>query len=236
MKLFAICSIVTAALFSTTPSRAEDSDLFILPVKKAFIPQGFDSNDTVQVVLTGTLSGSCEKIAHTQILTSDDPTRIEVIQWGRRFNGICLPLTSTYNTELTLGRLDAGTYNLVASGMPAAQIEVTEASVSTQDDYIYAPVAKATVGREGTGYVATLSGTLPNDCYSWQELKLLDQGDVLVVLPILSWQDSGSCSQTPVPFSEKVTLPSGMAAEYHLLHVRSASGRALNKVFFSDGD
>lgn len=236
MKLFAICSILIAGLLATIEAQADDSGLFILPVKKAFIPQGFDSNDSVQVVLTGTLSGSCEKVAHTQIMTTDDPTQIEVIQWGRRFPGICLPLTSSYNTEVTLGRLEAGTYTLKATGMPASLIEVTEATVSSQDDYIYAPVTKASVEREGTTYVANLSGTLPNDCYRWRDIELLDQGDVLVVLPILEYEDTGSCSQTPVPFAEKIALPAGMAAEYHLLHVRSASGRAVNKVFFTDGD
>lgn len=235
MKLISICVFLFGGLLASVNSYAESSDLFVLPVKKAFIPQGFDNNDTVQVVLTGKLTGTCEKVAHTQVMTTDDPTKIEIIQWGRRFNGICLPLASTYQSEVTLGRLAAGTYSLSVTGMDPVGLEVSEATVSSQDDYIYAPVAKVTVLREGAQYVATLFGTFPNDCYRWKDIELRDQDDVLVVLPILEYVADRECGNTPVPFEEQIVLPE-MSAEYHLLHVRSASGHALNKLFFADGD
>lgn len=231
-------TLLSALLFSLVcgVAHAEDSHLFIVSAKKIFIPQGFDSNDNVQVVLHGTLTGTCEKIAHSEVLPSDDSNEIHIVVWARRFEGICLPIASNFDKEVSLGRLAPGAYDLKTSGIDNAMVNVDEATVDTQDDYNYSPVKQVSVVRDGPQYVAKLKGSFPNSCYQWKESKILDQGDVIVILPIMEFNDNGQCGSEPVSFEEDVALPGQLNPDYHLLHVRSASGLALNKVFFADGD
>jgi hypothetical protein len=73
-------------------------------------------------------------------------------------------------------------------------------------------------------------GDLLADCLAFQDIKVLDQGKVIVVLPILE-QTSTTCHSTQEHFHQKVALPSNLAPGRHLLHVRSLNGRSLNRLF-----
>ena len=234
-----IWSLITAS-FLMSPAAlatAERPLLVSVPVRHVFIPGGFDDNDNVQVVLEGAFSDTCYRLAHTEILKSEDGKDFEIIQWTRKFPGICIPTTVPFKSEVSLGRLAAGAYQVEGVGVAAAPLTIIRAAANSQDDYIYAPVSAASVGRRNTGhYVATLSGTLPNGCFSLEKTEVLRQEKVLVLLPVLKYDDSGDCSSEPQPFEVAVDLPADLDAGKYLVHVRSMSGKATNVVFFADGD
>jgi hypothetical protein len=234
-----ILSLITASfLASHAALAAADRPLLVsVPVRNVFIPAGFDDNDNVQVVLEGAFTDTCYRLAHTEVLKSGNDQEFEIVQWARKFPGICIPTTVPFKSEVSLGRLVSGTYKIEAVGVSAASLEVIRAAANSQDDYIYAPVSAASVGRRNTGhYVATLTGTLPNGCFTVDRTEVLRQEKVLVVLPVIKYDDSGECRSEPQPFEVAVNLPTDLTAGKYLLHVRSMSGKATNVVFFADGD
>lgn len=216
---------------------AERPLLVAVPVRHAFIPAGFDDNDDIQIVLEGAFADTCHKMAHTEVLKSEDGTSIEVIQWARKFSGICIPTTVPFKSEVSLGRLTFGTYRLESMGVTPKMLKVDHALVDTQDDFLYAPVTSASVARRNTAHhVVTLVGRLPNDCFSFDKTEVRLERNVMVVLPIIQYTDTGHCSQEEKPFERTVDLPVDLDAGKYLVHVRSMSGKAVNVVFFADGD
>jgi hypothetical protein len=65
----------------------------------------------------------------------------------------------------------------------------------------------------------------------WDEIKVVDSGRSIEVLPIVRVDTSGDCPAATRTFERRVELPRGMAPGRHLLHVRSLSGKAANVVF-----
>lgn len=230
-------TLFTVALCFPWFNANADSQLVLLTVEKMYIPSGFDDNDDFQLVVSGTLPDTCHKIAHVDVTQKPEDSSINVVQWGRRTDGLCLPMSVPFSNEVIVGRLQAGNYTLTSPGSDSRSVNIAEAGTDSQDDSIYAPVRSVVVGRlQSTSYSITMVGDLPNDCFSWSETKILDQGDVFVLLPILSYTDNGNCSQNPVSFEKNVEISNQLSVGRYLLHVRSMSGKALNKMFFADGD
>lgn len=230
--------VMTSLLCGPVASAAAERPLLVsVPVRHVFIPNGFDDNDDVQVVLEGAFKDTCYRLAHTEVLKSDDGKDVEIIQWARKFPGICIPTTVPFKSEVSLGRLASGSYKVESVGVDAKPLTIIRAAANSQDDFIYAPVSSASVGRRNTGhYVATLNGTLPNGCFVLEKTEVLRQETVLVLLPVIKFEDNGDCSSEPKPFELMVDLPANLDAGKYLVHVRSMSGKATNVVFFADGD
>ena len=221
----------------TSLATAERPLLLSMPVRHVFVPSGFDDNDNVQVVLEGAFPDTCHKLAHTEVLKSDDGKSLEVIQWARKFSGICIPTTVPFTSEVSLGRLAAGSYKIASVGVASRELIINRAVTSSQDESLYAPVTRVTVGRQDSGhYIATIQGRLPNDCFALKKTEILKQDQVLVLLPVLNYEDTGHCSADQKPIEFNVDLPTDLGAGKYLVHVRSMSGKAVNAVFFADGD
>lgn len=222
--------LALAALFLTIPVLADAPGLVAVPVTSVFVPVGFDDNDEAQIVLDGMLPNTCYRLAHTEVEPTADG--FVVRQMARRFGGICIPSFVPFWMEVSLGRLTAGDYKIgVIEGPAATTLSVAAAPTSSQDDFLYAPVQDLVVERNSDGrWVAQISGRLPSSCLSLKETRVLDQGHVLVLLPILEQSDV-DCATEDRPWSESVLLPELAEAGQYLVHVRSMSGKAVNTVF-----
>jgi hypothetical protein len=219
-----------AALCFSTPLLAETPGLVAVPVTSVFVPVGFDDNDEAQIILDGMLPNTCYRLAHTEV----EPTEggFIVRQLARRFGGMCIPSFVPFWTEVSLGRLTAGEYKIgVVEGPGDASLSVAPAPTSSQDDFLYAPVQDLVVERNADGlWVAQISGRIPSSCLNLKETRVLDQGHVLVVLPILEQADA-DCQTEDRPWAASVVLPQLSEEGQYLVHVRSMSGKAVNSVF-----
>ena len=237
MKHIFLTSAAFWMVSQTSLATAERPLLLSVPVRHVFVPSGFDDNDNVQVVLEGAFPDTCHKLAHTEVLKSDDGKSLEVIQWARKFFGICIPTTVPFTSEVSLGRLAAGSYTIASVGVAPKAMTINQAVTSSQDESLYAPVTRVTVGRQDSGhYMAKIQGRLPNDCFALEKTEIQTQEQVLVLLPVLKYEDSGHCSADQKPIEFMVDLPRDLGAGKYLVHVRSMSGKAVNAVFFADGD
>jgi hypothetical protein len=235
--LIASCLLASAVLY--TNAYADDpvpAALTPIEVKEIFVPVGFDSNDETTAVVDGYLPDTCYRLAFNEVSYDATSRTYTVKQYARHFSGVCLEILVPFTAEARLGRLDAGDYKVAsASGVATVQdLTVTQAPLGIgPDDYLYAPVESVRVEKDATTgrYRAVIEGRFTNSCVSIQELRLVDSGRTLQLLPITSFADQGACQAVETPFTETVDLPTTMTAGRHLLHVRSLNGKAANAVF-----
>jgi len=238
VSIFAAATVALALTAShANVALADEPGLVAVPISTIFVPNGFDNNDEVQVVLDGTFPNTCYKLARTEVTPLASGMGFTVKQFARRFSGVCIPTFVPFWTEVTLGRLPTGEHRIVVADGPEAMVSVVDAPSSSQDDFLYAPVETIELVR-GADFTwsVKLHGHLTNTCLELGDVRVLDQGEVQVVLPIVNKLDRSDCRDADVEFTKVVALPSQLDSGNHLVHVRSMSGRAINAVFFSDGD
>lgn len=198
-----------------------------------FAPQGFDDNDEIVVVASGYLPNTCYQLT-TPIVKTNLETRTVSIDLKSHVNtGPCVNVPVPFEQEVDLGSLPVGDWTLETSfGSLRTTLNVVESPNESPDAYLYAPIDQVNVSFDkGSGrWTALLTGDLLANCLAIKETKVLGQGDVVVLLPILE-QSEEVCEPTSEHFNLRVLLPENLSPGRHLLHVRSLNGRAINRIF-----
>ncbi len=205
-------------------------------VRDVFVPVGFDNNDEVEVVLDGYLPDTCYKLAFSRVTFDQATHRYTVRQYARKMPGICFETPVPFTTEAPLGLIKAGAYDVTSRGADQQPLDVAVATQDGTDDHLYAPVDTVRVERVvgGTGLQAVIEGRFTSSCMRFEELRLIDTGRTLQLLPIIRLMSQADCRIQERPFLEKIKLPTTMTSGRHLLHVRSLNGKAQNAVFSVD--
>lgn len=211
------------------------SELIAVAVNDVFIPQGFDDNDDVSIVLDGYLSHSCFKLAHTAVEVEETSRTITVTQFARKTDDICIQALIPFSTEVRLGILPEGTFTIVSEETGLRELmPIVPAPASGTDNYFYAPVDHVSVHTmpEGEAMYALLEGRFTNTCMRLTDVKIEDHGKSINILPIMHDQIAGEeCHEGEIQFKIPVDLPRHLTAGRHLVHVRSMSGQAHNVLF-----
>lgn len=227
-------TLVTAS-FAARPALADDPSygtLVLMHPSQVFVPNGFDSNDEVEVVVDGYLPDTCYRLAKTEFEVVPNEQRIIVRQWARRFPGVCLQVILPYTTDAHIGQLPAGDFAIEVGGVTVERLQVRTASNPGPDDHFYAPVDSARVEQVAGGrYWATLEGRFTNTCMQWQDVQVINSGKTIEVLPIVELREGQDCVAAEIPFSKRVELPETITEGRHVVHVRSLNGKAINAAF-----
>ena len=198
-----------------------------------FVPQGYDDNDEIVVVLDGVLPSTCYQLAIPEVQTDYSTRKITVDIKAHLNPGPCVNVPVPFEQEIDLGSLAAGEWSI---GTTVSHLEskllIHKASTANPDEYLYAPIdsVSVTLNPDTGRWSAELTGDILATCLSFQETKLLEEDKVLVVLPILTQKDE-ECRPTSEHFKREVLLPSNLAPGRYLLHVRSLNGRGVNHLF-----
>lgn len=225
--------ILSAALAAPTAAHAnENGALTVISVKDLFIPVGFDDNDQVTVVVDGYLPDSCYKLAHIDVHYLPDQHKYVVFQFARKYHGVCLDALVPFTTEVQLGTLPMGDFAVEVGGAAAADLAISEATSAGPDDHLYAAVEKARVEViDGGVAYAIIDGRMTNSCMQFGEVKVINSGKTIEVLPIMKMISGPDCIAQEVPFSWRAPLPANTTNARRLLHVRSLNGKSVNVVF-----
>ncbi len=231
ISLAVVGSFVSGLAFADDP--IIKVPLVMVKASEVFVPQGFDDNDEAVAVVDGYLPDSCYRLAHTEAKFDQATKSFKVIQWARKFDGVCLDLKVPFFTEARLGMVPMGDYQVRAFGAAVQNLGIKEAANSGPDDFLYAPVDAVRVDHEEVEgeFTATLQGRFTNTCMKIDDVKVIGDARSLVVLPVMKMTGQDNCRDQEVPFSWKVDLPSNLPAGRHLLHVRSLNGKSINQVF-----
>jgi hypothetical protein len=200
-----------------------------------FVPNGFDDNDDVTVVIDGYLPDTCYRLKAPIVQKDPSSKTITVQPQALRFPGVCQDVIVPFTTAVSLGAVPNGSYKITTrKGEVQENVYVKKAVRPGPDDYLYAPVDTADVQWNQGKLVATIRGRFTENCLSIEEMRVINSGKTLELLPIMKREGSTPagepCQKKEIPFEKKVSLPT-LASGRYLLHVRSLNGQAVNHVF-----
>ncbi len=206
----------------------------VIPAKiqVAYIPQGFDNNDKAQLVIEGSFSSTCYKVGPYQVKVDPATNSISILQSAYKYKGLCMMIPVKYTNVIDLGILafsPAFTVKDATDGVVLGKMPIKVATRVEADDYLYAPVADASVNVHN--YTVTVSGSFSNNCIVFKDLRVTREShNVVIALPVTEVSHRLPCKDEVVPFSKTVNLPFLNESRY-LLHVRALNGQAVNKIF-----
>lgn len=209
------------------------------PVIKIFVPQGFDDNDNVEVIVQGEFPDSCYQIGRTSAQVSLEKKLITVTATSYRYTGSgCTQVVSPFLQSVKLGVLTKGTYKVVFKfdEKIAASLPVSERATESPEDYLYAPVENAYLNfdQKTEKPLLTIQGHFPYmfmGCMVMREVRTKRSSDVLVVQPIAAIVHGEEChdQSSDHSFEVKQSIAEPFN-EVGLIHVRVLNGDSLNRL------
>lgn len=233
------CSALSCfvALSAAGVAQASDPGVEVdVPTRFMFIPGGFDNNDQVQVTLDGYLPNSCYKLAAPRVTFDSNTHTYSVTTVANNFeanNVDCGTFVVPYTVSATLGQVPAGDYTIQSLGTANTTLHVKESGGVGPDDFLYAPVDHVHVKVDLTNQsiTANIEGRFTNSCMRWKEIKIIDEGATIVMLPIIRLEERADCVSREMTYKTmEAKIPWRQPGRY-MVHVRGLSGAAINHVF-----
>ena len=103
---FAIVSLAASFAQAKTPSKVGVS------FNKVYVPEGFDSNDTVQFVGEGLFANSCYRPAETRVTVDHAAKTITVGPVAYMYQVLCLQVILPFERVIDVGVLHEGEYTI----------------------------------------------------------------------------------------------------------------------------
>ncbi len=236
MKYLVSALIALSTVFTVVHSWAAPTTTNLLP-GKVYVPLGFDSNDSAEIVIEGAYSNTCYRSGMATFNVDEERKKITI--YNKTYfhsNSMCLMVIVPYSKVINFGVLKEGNYslNFVGDGenISMGKLPVAKSSSTVQDDHLYAPIERTTFieAKNGKPAELILHGVFANSCMSLKEVELrrAPGSDTIAVLP-KSEMSGSSCENTSVKFDERVSLE-GYGSGRVLLHVRSLNGQSLNTI------
>lgn len=209
------------------------------PVDALFIPEGFDSNDNVELVLSGDFSTTCFK---TGPVTADVDHANKTIslkavayQYGQ--DAFCATARIPFTQTAKLGLLEEGIYSVSLVGHPELKqaLHVQKNVSANPDDYLYAPVHSVFIDQKANAKRSTIEvkGVFPrlfDGCMKLVDLRVVSSRDVYVVLPIAEIFYNQDCVNVPLEFKAVAPI-APTSAQKALIHTRVTNGNSLNLIW-----
>jgi hypothetical protein len=214
------------------------------PIQRVFVPDGFDDNDNVEVILHGHFPNSCMKSGPVEFDVNRDlrviSIRSEVYVYSP---DACLQVEIPFIQKVSLGNLEEGVWKIEVGGNLRRQplpLVVRHAKSAAPDEVLYAPVEDVLLLPEpqGDGHRVVVSGQWPQasagKCFELVRIEsYLGKDHSLVVLPIAELKNEGECKSSDVRrrvFSSSAPVAEKLPQDV-LVHVRVLNGESLNKFF-----
>ena len=222
------------ALLGCSTAQASVPTKILTPVKHVYSPKGFDSNDQVEVIVSGYLPNLCHNSPQTNVEVEGNKINITVSSLKYSLsNPFCPQVLVPFVEAVKVGVLKEGNYRVNVNEKSLyeqkAHINVAKATTKSVDDFMYANVEYVDKNKEEK--TVTLKGYNPSDCFVLDGVKFISNGkDTYSVLPKLK-QVAQFCATLETPFSYTVKVPSELNRDQVLLHVRSMNGKSVNALF-----
>jgi hypothetical protein len=220
-----------------------------LPIDQIFsVERGFDTTDMIEVAVQGYMPNSCYRLHKGSAYVDRVHKRILInVEGYVTRNEVCLPMITPYLEVIHLGPLEAGEYKISSILNPETRgiLQIEKSQNDQQDNHLYAPVdtveltetPMSMLETSETKQTLSLKGTYPHmltGCMRIVDIKSYrTSNNVLIVLPISTIKDKEDCNRDDVDnynrFHFKQDLPEPVSGKA-LIHVRTLSGRALNKL------
>ena len=160
-------------------TRRTNADLIPIEAVDLFVPNGFDANDEIVVVIDGYLPNSCFRLTRPEVSVDRGTKTVKVTQMARKFPGPCLVPLVPFTNIIAVGALEAGDWVVTTNrGIMNQELHVSADTSSDgqfgPDSHLYAPVDSVSVVQESNGsFAAKISGRFTNSCMKLDEVKVL---------------------------------------------------------------
>ncbi len=218
----------------------DQPEVFSSAPNGVYVPQGFDSNDNVEIFFEGEFANACHKVGMTTHTVDEESKSIYITDMAYYFGeSLCAMMIVPYQKGVNAGILQEGDWkvyfrhsrgNFVESGY----VPVHTAATTRPDDHLYAPVEKTHFknGTDGASAKLELSGRFFNTCMRMDQVKVFQrpESNVVEILPI-AIMDRGGCEELPegVEFNHVVKMNDLRPGRF-LLHTRANNGRSVNEI------
>ncbi len=196
---------------------------------KLFVPQGFDTNDPAEVVISGKLPDLCHRNPSFEIERVGSIFNIYLYAYYVPLER-CRKISVPYMEKVSLGVLPAGNYQVrlmdFRTPISTELLKIEVAPSLLQDNFNYGNVMG--IRTLANSRQIELIGTNPVNCMKFENVETRIQGNVVVVLP--HFKIVGRCKEVPTTFSIVYNLPVIPRHKDTLLHVRVMDGRSYNYI------
>lgn len=234
MKL-ALLSVLIAPIAFANP------EIVTSPVDHLYVPQGFDSNDSVEVVVTGQFPNPCYSRNNVLVKVSDDQIDIKISAIAPKSSLMgsraCPDMIVPFKEVVSLGNLQGGNYKIRVNHDSLYslndELNVAEANSSAVDDHVYA--ALEWVEKKGQN-TFVLHGWKYSPCFELDKIEVIsNKKDALSILPVMK-QVSDFCPMKGMPVSYPVKLElSNLKSNKPLLYIRTMDGKSINTIVNFEG-
>lgn len=226
--------LVTAVAVSSMIASASTPVEKLVPVDHVYLPSGFDSNDNVEIVVTGFLPNLCHKSPSSKVIVDGSEVKIEVSSlYYHSSNPYCPEMVVPFTETITLGLMDKGNYEITVNGKSAwelnGKMKVAESTSNAVDEFNYAYVHY--IDKEVGDGMVSFKGYNPSDCFIMDEISYVsNKKDTYAILPKMK-QVSEFCPMKLVPFTYDWQVPTDIKNDKVLLHVRTMEGKSVNSIY-----
>lgn len=204
-----------------------------VPVDNIFAPNGYNSNDNVEVVVSGFLPNLCYR--DLEIVPQVDGNQVKIRVQAKSYDGPgigCADVIVPFIENVKIGLLDQGDYDVIANNDRKVPLYVEEFSDDAIDDEFLANVES--IEKNIDSRIIKLKGHNPSDCYEFDRFDVSDNGiDVYSVKPIMK-KVRDFCPMKMIPFELNYEVPQDLMSNRILIHVRSMYGQSVNSLFNND--
>lgn len=232
MTTFFMPALLMASIIEAQP------EVFATPPKGVYVPQGFDSNDNVEIFFEGEFEDACHQVGMTSHTVDLEDRSIYVTDLGYYFGqDFCNQMTVPYQKGVNTGMLPTGEWKVYfrhsrGNFVEQGAVAVKPPTSSKPDEHLYAPVNKIEFIKRGVEEPprVKLSGKFYNTCMKMDYVKVGRQGNVIEILPI-AMMERGGCEERPegIDFDHMVRLNNVDKGRF-LLHTRANNGRSVNEI------
>jgi hypothetical protein len=238
--------ILTLMLVSISSMATEIETVPNIPrVENIFVPPGFDDFDESEITYWVQEPNTCYLKTYNLPPQIDHNRKIiKISNLSKKVKlDVCARRLKEYPKTVSLGELRQGTYEIqfqVGDGKfeTVERISIEKSSVPTVDEFEYANVDEnqltVSVDPVGRQVELNLSGSFPNSCYDFKEIKVLQRSDkVIEVLPIIQRVKDSCDDEVQQAYSiKKIIDYTDTELSRKLVHIRVANGHAINRVVY----
>lgn len=198
---------------------------------KVYVPEGYDTNDLVEVFISGSLPDTCHRNPTYEIIRTGRSFKIHLYAHYVPVPEGCREISIPYFETISLGLLEEGAYQITVKAQNRPEVshfKVKQARGQLQDDFSYGNVMN--ILEDPDDRTIELIGTNPMDCLKFEKLSEEIQDSVIVLRP--QFVEVGECKEMPTHFNLKYKVPylpnhpKGL-----MIHVRVMGGRSLNHLY-----
>lgn len=221
-KSFALATVLFSQVALAAPQ------VVPAPVKHLYVPEGFDSNDAVEVVVTGHFPNPCFSRNDVAVTVSGDLIDVSITALVPEEKISCPDMLVPFKEVVSVGNLQGGEYKINVNRKLTDKLVVEEASSSAVDEHLYAAIDDIEKRADGK---FVLNGWRYSNCIEFDKVEVRsNHKDTLSVLPIMK-QVSDFCPMKMMPVSFEVSLDfRDVKIDEALIHVRTMDGKSFNSL------